>query len=132
MSVFSGIIVVIVMVVLYVFLKRKSKKSNVRSVERQQEDSWLNTEFHAVSLKSSAYACEAAKGMQDKRFLSNAAPHLPLPECDALECKCKFLHHIDRRTGGEFRRSPYQQNYGVDGLGQLEEDNRKRKERRQN
>ena len=44
--------------------------------------------------------------MDGKRFLSSAAPRLPLPDCDVLECKCKFVHHKDRRDG-EDRRSPF-------------------------
>ena len=44
--------------------------------------------FHAVSLKYSSSACDAAKAMTGRRFLSGAAPRLPLPGCDASECRC--------------------------------------------
>jgi hypothetical protein len=62
--------------------------------------------FHAVSLKYSSSACDAAKAMTGRRFLSAAAPKLPLPQCDATECRCSFAHHADRRSGKD-RRSPF-------------------------
>lgn len=62
--------------------------------------------IHAVSLKYSSNACDAAKAMTGRRFLASAAPRLPLPECDAMECRCGFAHHADRRSGNE-RRNPY-------------------------
>jgi hypothetical protein len=41
--------------------------------------------------------------MSGKRFLSGAAPKIPLPGCDVLDCKCRFIHHKDRREGfGDF------------------------------
>ena len=46
--------------------------------------------------------------MTDKRYLSGAAPKLPLPNCTNLECKCRFVHHKDRREG-EDRRNPFGQ-----------------------
>ena len=47
--------------------------------------------FHAVAIKCSDNACDAAKAMTGRRFLSGAAPRLPLPECDFLECSCQIL-----------------------------------------
>jgi hypothetical protein len=64
--------------------------------------------FHAVSIKLGPNACEAAQSMAGKRFLSSAAPRLPLPNCKNLECKCRFVHHKDRREA-EDRRSPFGQ-----------------------
>ncbi len=63
-------------------------------------------EFHAVAIMYSENACNAAKAMTGRRFLSNAAPRLPLPECDFLECRCQFAHYEDRRKGHD-RRSPF-------------------------
>lgn len=63
-------------------------------------------EFHSVAIKYSENACDAAKAMTGRRFLANAAPTLPLPECDFLECHCIFSHYDDRRTGRD-RRSPF-------------------------
>lgn len=62
--------------------------------------------YHAVSIKFSGNACSAAKDLDGRRFLSSAAPRLPLAECDVLECKCRFVHHKDRRAGKD-RRGPF-------------------------
>ena len=44
--------------------------------------------------------------MSGRRFLATAAPKLPLPECNVLDCNCRFAHHEDRRTHKD-RRSPF-------------------------
>jgi len=62
--------------------------------------------YHAVSIALEQNACDAAKSMTGRRFLSDAAPQLPLPDCDALECRCIFTHHQDRRENRD-RRSPF-------------------------
>jgi len=85
--------------------------------------------FHAVSIKYSSSACNAAKAMTGRRFLASAAPRLPLPECDALECHCGFAHHADRRSG-EDRRSPFNTGRFVGGTGTLPAERRDRRDRR--
>lgn len=85
--------------------------------------------FHAVSLKYSSNACDAAKAMTGRRFLSGAAPRLPLPGCDALECRCGFAHHEDRRTGSD-RRSPFNPATYGGGTGTFKIERRDRRDRR--
>ena len=86
--------------------------------------------YHAVSLQCASNACEAAKAMTGRRFLSSAAPRLPLPECDALECRCRFAHHSDRRTGRD-RRSPYSPARAGGGTGTFRAERRQKKDRRE-
>lgn len=64
------------------------------------------TEFHSVSISFSKNACAAAEDLSGRRFLATKAPTLPLPECDADECACRFEHHEDRRSGKD-RRNPF-------------------------
>lgn len=87
--------------------------------------------FHAVSLKYSSNACDAAKAMTGRRFLASAAPRLPLPECDALECRCGFDHHSDRRTGKE-RRNPFSSVHYEGGTGTFKAERRSKNDRRNN
>ena len=87
------------------------------------------SEFHAVSLKVTGTACDAAKAMTGRRFLSAAAPKLPLPDCDVLECNCRFVHHKDRRSGKD-RRSPFSPAGFGSGTGRFEREQREGKERR--
>jgi hypothetical protein len=63
-------------------------------------------------------------------MLSGEAPLLPLPECDASECKCRFIHHADRRRNDD-RRDQYRQ--GLSGeTGKFIKEKRRRGDRRNN
>ncbi|MGA2396600.1 MAG: hypothetical protein ABSG30_00845 [Steroidobacteraceae bacterium] len=59
--------------------------------------------WHAVVIVPGAGHCKAAESAKGRRFLSAEAPLLPLRECDAAACTCKYRHHEDRR--GASRRS---------------------------
>jgi hypothetical protein len=60
--------------------------------------------YRGVSIRFSSNACDAAKRLADRRFLATEAPPLPLPECRATHCSCRYVYHADRRSG-EDRRS---------------------------
>ena len=64
------------------------------------------TDYHSVSIIFSKNACAAAEDLSGRRFLATTAPTLPLPECDADDCTCRFEHHEDRRSGKD-RRNPF-------------------------
>ena len=85
--------------------------------------------YHAVGIKFPSYACDAAKALAGKRFLSTEAPPIPLPECDGRECECTFLHFKDRRTGKD-RRSPFTPAGFGTGTGKYETERRVGKDRR--
>lgn len=61
--------------------------------------------FHAVSIRPANEGCPAVESLKLQRFLSEEAPALPLPECGARDCACKYIHHADRRSGARNRRS---------------------------
>lgn len=87
------------------------------------------TAYHAVSIRFSENACDAAREMSGRRFLSSAAPRLPLPNCDATECRCRFVHHDDRRSGKD-RRSPFAAGRLGGGTGSFQQERRERSDRR--
>ncbi len=59
--------------------------------------------FHAVEIRCTKNACQAAKDTHGKRYLSAEAPPLPLDQCDRSDrCQCRYQHYKDRR--GESRR----------------------------
>ncbi|NND54655.1 MAG: hypothetical protein HKN56_06765 [Gammaproteobacteria bacterium] len=90
-----------------------------------------SSRYHAVSVKYSSTACDAAKAMTGLRVLSADAPRLPLPECNAEECRCGFAHHDDRRSG-EDRRNPYGSRSAYGAMaGSIRTERRGRKDRRQ-
>lgn len=71
----------------------KSKRSG-EPVVRQRP-----SPYHAVSVQAGPRACKEARALADKRYLSDEAPSLPLPTCDARVCTCRYRHHSDRRSG---------------------------------
>ena len=86
-------------------------------------------EYNAVAIQYSENACDAAKAMTGRRFLSTAAPRIPLPGCDYLDCRCQFAHYDDRRAGSD-RRSPFAPAGTTDGTGSYEKERRERADRR--
>lgn len=117
----------VVLLVLWLYLRNQGKSQ--QSAEAEKPKTAENTAYHAVSIKFDQNACDAAKEMSGRRFLSNAAPRLPLPECKALECRCRFVHHKDRRAGKD-RRSPFAASGYSGGTGSFEKERRERRDRR--
>ena len=101
-----AIFLILVLLVALWWLIRKRSEGVSESPASQPRVKSGNTQFHAVSIKYSGTACKAAMEMSGRRFLATAAPKLPLPECDVLECNCRFAHHDDRRSNKD-RRSPF-------------------------
>ena len=54
--------------------------------------------YPAVSIRC-VDGCEAAQQLKGRRFLGEEAPELPLENCTAATCHCRYAHHVDRRTG---------------------------------
>jgi hypothetical protein len=87
------------------------------------------TPYHAVSIVFPQDACNAAKAMAGRRFLATAPPPLPLRDCDAAHCHCRFAHHDDRRSGLE-RRSPFSPASTMVGTGSFRRERRSGRDRR--
>jgi hypothetical protein len=60
--------------------------------------------FHAVTIAAGPRACDAARRLQDQRFLSRDAPPLPLKDCSCSNCECRYEHYDDRRQLGRRAR----------------------------
>ncbi len=85
--------------------RARPKQSSTRTiVPVEQPEPRMCT--HAVSIEVGRRPCEAARELHDKRFLSAEAPPLPLKDCDAEACECRYEHHADRRKE-EDRRLPF-------------------------
>ena len=122
--------VLILVVLLGVWLiVRKRQQGEAEAPRPDSKRLKESTAYHAVSIKFDTNACNAAKALEGRRFLSTAAPKLPLPDCDVLDCKCRFVHHKDRRTGKD-RRSPFGAGGFGAGSGRFESEQRAGKDRR--
>jgi len=80
---------------------RRNNSGNPASAE--VKNPWL-----AKSIVASDCACTAAKSLEGKRFLATEGkiPILPLPQCDAGGCDCRYVTHTDRRSVDDDRRHP--------------------------
>lgn len=61
--------------------------------------------YHCVEVSPGVSACEAAQSLRAIRYLSDEAPLLPVPGCNAQHCACNYVHYDDRRE--DDRRNPY-------------------------
>ena len=120
----------IALLVAWLFLRSRQNSSDAKTNTARPADK-KSTEYHAVSIKFSASACDAAKALGGQRFLASTAPTMPLPECTVEICDCHFAHHEDRRTTKD-RRSPFASSTSSDGTGSFEKERRDRKVRREN
>ena len=61
------------------------------------------TRWRAVRIKPGLTACNAVQQLTGRVFLADESPHLPLGDCQRADCRCKYLHLEDRRSGGDRR-----------------------------
>jgi len=124
------LILALLLAVAWTILKFRGGKTPVAKTA-SVTDLKSRSAFHAVSMRYSMDACDAAKALTGHRFLSSEAPRLPLPECDSSNCRCKYMHHDDRRSGDE-RRTPYDTGtFAKYGANAAQIERRARKDRRQ-
>lgn len=128
-SVSTAIAGFVILALVYFLIRRKGPAPEQRADALRPANLSSTSEFHAVSIKFASGACSAAKSLEGKRFLSDAAPRIPLPECDVLECQCRFAHYADRRKRDN-RRSPYRT--GIAGeTGTHQQERRRQADRRE-
>lgn len=83
--------------------------------------------FHAVTIVPARPCCKLVRRHGDTRYLTAEAPRLPLSGCRVAECRCRYMHHEDRRI--EDRRNLF----GIDhvpmgiGVNRREQDRRQRR-----
>jgi hypothetical protein len=106
MKLIIGIVALIIVVAVFLRLRSRASYAEEAREFASNDTASATVDFHAVSIRPGSDACRAAKSIEGQRFLSGNAPRVPLPDCDASDCNCRFAHHVDRRTGDD-RRTPY-------------------------
>jgi hypothetical protein len=129
MSLNTLAVILVALLLIWLLVRRRNASGSEQPQSAAPPVGHKSTEFHAVSIRFESNACKAAREMEGRRFLSTAAPRLPLPECDVLECNCRFMHHKDRRAGRD-RRSPFGPGGIGGGTGRYEQEQRKGRDRR--
>jgi hypothetical protein len=79
------------------WLHRKHVQAEVRLSGRLVQAHRVTNPYHAVSIEAGASCCRTAKMYGGRRYLSPEAPAIPLPTCDTKNCRCRYVHHEDRR-----------------------------------
>lgn len=70
----------------------------LKRVFARKADKTRGSTFHAVEIRTTNDACQAAQDTHGERFLSAEAPPLPLVQCDRPDrCQCRYRHYEDRR-----------------------------------
>jgi hypothetical protein len=113
MKLIIGIAALLIAVVIFLKMRSRAPVNNDLDKPLPSATARLKPEFHAVSIRPGVFACKAARELEGQRFLSNSAPRIPLPGCDASDCTCRFAHYADRRAGDD-RRTPYPSTIGLD------------------
>lgn len=72
---------------------------------RNRDTAIQASKYKSVSIHPGENACAAAKKFGNRRLLVSEAPTLPLRNCSAKSCNCKFLSYGDRRSWLTNRRT---------------------------
>jgi hypothetical protein len=56
-----------------------------------------------VRISPGLICCDAVREHDEQVFLSSESPMLPVDGCDIADCRCKYIHLEDRRTGSDRR-----------------------------
>jgi hypothetical protein len=123
-----GVAALLIAVVIFLRMRSRAPITHERKSPDPAATARLKGDFHAVSIRPGTFSCKAARDLKGRRFLSGSAPRIPLPDCDASDCSCRFAHHADRRSRDE-RRTPYPSSIGLDA-GAVGEEQRVEDDRR--
>ena len=97
------IVLIAISRLIYIQLWPSSQPTTVR---RSAKNGFAVPSYRSVSIVCGSGACESAKALSEKRFLSSEAPMIPLPDCNSSTCTCKYVHYQDRRKQSRDRRAP--------------------------
>ena len=101
-AILSGVMILGLLILIRLRQIRASSKDH-RSWDRRAGFGALHP-FHAISIEPAETSCRAGESIKSQRFLSDEVPSLPLAECNAVECRCMYIHHFDRRSRALDRR----------------------------
>ena len=86
-----------------------SKNAKQTSARKQRTRPTKRSPYRATSIVCEGNTCSAVKGLLNVRFLNldNVMPSIPVSGCNVGFCKCKYVHHADRRDNHGDRRVPH-------------------------
>ena len=74
-----------------------------------KEDPWDHVQhpYHCVSCSCDDCGSGAVDPFKGKYFLVRKSSELPVPKCTSVPCRCRYVHHADRRQEEVDRRFVY-------------------------
>lgn len=118
------IFVVFCVTALAVFFSWQRKRP---ATARKEHTEGVVPPYHGVSVIAEKVGCAGARAIRERRYLAREAPRLPLPDCDAATCHCRYSHFDDRRAGERRKRRAMPREFDADA-GRPE--NRNKRDRR--
>lgn len=100
---------------LAVWLSRPRKRVTPQG---ERADNQAVFPYRGVAIRPGKNGCASARRLDERRFLAQEAPRLPLLNCDASVCQCRYSHFEDRRQ--HQRRSSHSLARGLGGAGNVE------------
>ena len=83
--------------------KRKQTHNRPTALRSDRKSGSDAGAYRAVAIVTDlAGGCSACEQQLGRRYLMSAAPSLPLKNCDAAQCQCRYVRYADRRE--EVRR----------------------------
>lgn len=108
------LVLAVIAVIVFVVIKKRSRDGNNHISDKRSRGrvspaavSKDQASFRATKIVAADKSCQAARELQGKLFLDSElnTPKLPLPECTQIsDCRCKYEHLDDRRSGEDDRR----------------------------
>lgn len=102
-AVFVAIFAAAVLLIARNLFTSKQQKTSKKIQANGQQPASVTTHWRAVKISPGLICCNAVHQYEDQTLLAKEAPRLPLAECDQKECRCKYIHLDDRRSGDERR-----------------------------
>lgn len=98
-----GILLAILLTLMFVKYLRHHAKKQLKAKLDVSTTQLRKPAFRCVEIKTDGTACEHVKSLQNKRILVEFAPLVPLNNCNAKECNCRYVRYNDRRSGVDRR-----------------------------
>lgn len=98
-----AILIVAMILTLVKYSGRRERRPAPPAARRGATSIRQRTRWRAVKIAPGLIACDAAQALTDQIFLASETPHLPLGNCAQADCRCKYVHLDDRRSGSDRR-----------------------------
>jgi hypothetical protein len=91
--IFILFILVLCAILIWIVNRNRSDAPTITNITNRP----ARSAYHCVTIHFESDACNLVKALEGKRLLADKAYGLPIQGCNAKKCRCRYLHHSDRR-----------------------------------